>query len=110
MQASRGLAVGRLLHVLHDLALVPNMIAGGDDADALLEEFFGDLRGDTKSPGGIFAIGNDEIDAMLVDNFGEVLLDHGAARPAKDVADEQNAHVRPLQNYDGITRSLSYWS
>ena len=109
-EASRRLAVGRLLHVLHDLALVPDVIAGGDDADPLLEEFFGDLRRDAKSSGGIFAIGNDEIDAMLVDNFGQVLLDHGAARPAKDVADKQNAHVRPLQNYDGITRLTSYWS
>ena len=69
-QASRGLAVGRLLHVFHDLALVPDVIAGGDDADPLLEEFFGDLRGDTKTSSSIFAIGNDEIDVMLVDNFG----------------------------------------
>ena len=109
-QASRRLAVGRLLHVFHDLALVPDMIAGGDYADPLLEEFFGDLRSDAKSSGGIFAIGNDEINVMLVDNFVQVLLNHGAARPAKDVADKQNAHVRPLQNYDGITRLTSYWS
>src|SRR5208283_5438479 len=57
-QASRQrtfVAVGRI-HVLDDLALVPDVVAGGDDIDAELEQLFGNLRSDPEAAGGILTI------------------------------------------------------
>src|SRR5579883_351653 len=102
-----GIAVGGLLHVIDNLALIPHVISCGDDTDALLEKLFCDLGCNSKTPGSIFPIRDDQIDPVLSDNLAQVLLDHGPARSAEDVSDKQNAHERPLEKYDGNTCELA---
>ena len=48
--------------VRDDLALVPDMIAGGDDVDAGGVELLADLVGDAEAVRGVLAIGDDKIE------------------------------------------------
>ena len=60
----------RHLEVFDDLALVPDVIAGGHDVDPEIEQLVRELRSDAEPGGGIFAVGNDQIDGILLDEFG----------------------------------------
>ena len=53
------------LEVVDDLALVPDVVSGGDDVDAELEEFLGQRRSDAEAGRRVFAVRDDEIDAAL---------------------------------------------
>ena len=75
----RGLIAVGGVHVLDDLALVPDVIAGGDDVDAEFEQLLGDLRSDAEAAGGVFAVGDGEIDAVLLLQFRQALVNDGAA-------------------------------
>ena len=48
--------------VRHDLFLIPDVIAGGQDIDSPIEQFIGNLGRDAKPAGGILAVQNREID------------------------------------------------
>jgi len=48
------------LKKIDDLTFVPDVIAGGDDVDIQLEEFFGERGSDSETGGRIFAVGDDE--------------------------------------------------
>ena len=51
------------LKVVEDLSLVPDVIAGGDDVDIQFKKFLGESGSNAEASGGIFAVGDDEIDA-----------------------------------------------
>src|SRR5581483_3424820 len=88
-----GVAVGRL-EVVDNLALVPDVVAGRDDLNAHFKKFFSKGGSDTETGGSVFAIGYDQIDAVLLHQPRQALADDGASRPSKDVADEENAHSK----------------
>ena len=67
------------------------MIAGGDDIDAKLEEFFRDLRRDAEAAGRVLAVGDRQVDAILFLQLGKPLMNDGATGPGEDVAYEENA-------------------
>ena len=73
----RLISVGRV-HVVDDLALVPDVIAGGDDINAEFEQLFGYLRCDAEAAGGVFAVGDGEVDAVLLLQFRQTLVNDGA--------------------------------
>jgi hypothetical protein len=79
-------------HVLEDLFLVPDVVAGGDDVRAEVEELFGDAGRDAEAAGGVFAVHDEEVDGVGLDELGEVFADDVAAGRAEDVADEENVH------------------
>jgi predicted ThiF/HesA family dinucleotide-utilizing enzyme len=68
------------------------VIAGGDYIDAKLEEFAGNGGCDTVASGGVFAIGDDEVEAMAVAQDGHEATDGAATGFADDVANEQDFH------------------
>ena len=90
--AARGRPLPLALQVVDDLALVPDVIAGGEDVDAEVEKLVDDLRSDAEAAGGVFAVGDNQVDAVLL------LTSRADARwtmvrpgPSEDVADEENA-------------------
>ena len=48
-----------------DVALVPDMVAGGDAVDAGIVQLGADLGGDAEARGGVLAVDDDEIEAEL---------------------------------------------
>ena len=58
-------AVGRL-KVVNNLAFVPDVVAGGHHVDAEIEEFFGERRRDAEAGRGVFAVGDYQIDGVLL--------------------------------------------
>src|SRR5215510_2110092 len=87
--AGAGIPVGRI-EVLDDLALVPDVVPGGQHVTAQIEEVFGDGRGQTKSAGSIFRIGDHQIDLVGLDQMRHMVVDDLASSAAEDVADEEN--------------------
>ena len=48
-----------------ELALVPDVVAGGDEVDAGREHLVGGLLREPEAAGGVFAVGDHEIDVVL---------------------------------------------
>jgi hypothetical protein len=88
-------------HVLDDLFFVPDVVAGGDDVGAEVEEFFGDGGCDAEAAGGVFAVDDKEIDGVSLEDVGEVLAYDVAAGRSEDVADEENVHLWILARAGG---------
>ncbi len=81
---------GHRVHVVDQLALVPDVVAGGEHVCAQLEQVFGDLRSDAETAGGVFSVDDDQIDGMGGAHMPDVLADNPAACTAENVADEKN--------------------
>ena len=77
---------------LRDFLLVPKMVAAGDDIHAGGKNFFGGPGGNPGSAGGIFAVGDDEIERVLFTESGQEFPDGSPAGLAHDVADEEQFH------------------
>ena len=71
------------------LALVPDVVAGGHAIGAGREQLLQDLFGDAEAAGGVLAVDDDEVEAMLCDQAGELRCDRGAAGTPDDVAEEE---------------------
>jgi len=105
--ATADVRVGRDGHVFEDLFFVPDVVAGGDDVGAEIEEFFCDGRGDAEAAGGVFAVDDEEIDGVGLDDMGQVFADDVAAGGAKDVADEEYIHCEILHGSNALKRRWS---
>jgi hypothetical protein len=66
------------------------VVAGRDDVDAGGEEGLGGRFGQAHATGEVLAVGGDEVDAALVAQCRQQLLDGQPAGLADDVADEQD--------------------
>lgn len=88
--------VGRDGHVLEDLALVPDVVAGRDDVGAHVEDLFGDGRGDAKASGSVLAVDDEEVDGVCLKDVRKVLVYDMAAGGAEDVADKKDVHLKIL--------------
>lgn len=80
----------RHLKVFDNLALVPDMITGGHHVDPEIEQFFRQGRRDSEPCRGIFAIGNHQIDGVLLAEFRQPVLYDRSSRTAKNVTDKKN--------------------
>ncbi len=80
------------IHVRHHVLVVPDVVAGGDDVDAGVEQLFGHLGRDAETGGGVLAVANDEINLVFIPEAGQVFLNGLPAGPSNDVADHQDAH------------------
>ena len=91
--AAAGVGVGGDGHVFEDLFFVPDVVAGGDDVGAEVEEFFGDGGGDAEAAGGVFAVDDEEVDGVGFEDVGKVLAYDVAAGGSEDIADKENVHL-----------------
>ena len=82
------LSAGDGVQVVDQLALVPDVVAGGQHVRAQIEELFGDLRRQAKAAGGVFRIDDGQLDVVRLAQVADVLAHDPAPRAAEDVADE----------------------
>jgi hypothetical protein len=82
-------AIGHL-KIFDDLAFIPDVIAGGHDIDAEIEEFFGERGSDSEASGGVFAVSDDEIDGVLAPEFGQAIFYDRSSGTAENVTDKKN--------------------
>jgi hypothetical protein len=83
----------------NDFPLIPDMVAGGDDMRSKIEEFPGDIHGQSETGGSVFPIDHDEVDRM---HIHEAVKPPGKGQPAgaaNDISDEKN-----FQRIDSVTR------
>src|SRR5216683_4433489 len=90
--AAADVGVGGHGHVLKDLFLIPDVVAGGDDVGAKVEELLRDGGGDAEAAGGVLAIDDEEVDGVGVEDVGQVFADDVPAGGAEDIADEKDIH------------------
>jgi hypothetical protein len=69
------------------------VIAAGEDFDPAGEQFLGDARRDAEAGGGIFAVGDAEINFALGKDVREPVVNDLAAGRADDVADKQDFQI-----------------
>jgi hypothetical protein len=53
------------LEIIDDFALIPDVVAGGDDVDVEIEQFLSERGCDAEAGGRVLAVGNDEIDGVI---------------------------------------------
>ena len=75
------------------------MIAGGDDVRAEIEELFSDGGREAEAAGGVFAVDDEEVDGVGLEQVGEVLMHDVAACGAEDIAYKQNLHWTSLYGW-----------
>ena len=78
-----------LVEIAAKLALVPDVVAAGDEVDARGEHLVGGLLGQPEAAGGVFAVGDDRVDPMLFAREGQMFLQCFTTRRPHDVADDQ---------------------
>ncbi len=91
-------------HVLEDLFFVPDVVSGGDDMGAHVEDFFSDGGCEAEASGGVFSVDDEEFDGVGFEDVREMFAYDVAAGGAKDIADKENVHKK-----DAITRDTRVW-
>jgi hypothetical protein len=95
--------VGGDVNVLEDLLFVPYVVTSGDYLSAEVEELFSDGRRQAEPTGGVFAIDDEEIDGVGLQQVGQVLVHNVPAGGPKYVAYKQNLHCMSL--YGSLIRT-----
>jgi hypothetical protein len=72
------------------------MVAAGDDVHARRENFPGGLGRYAGAAGGVFAVGDDEVEAVLFPKFGQKFRDRAPAGLSDNVTDEEQFHGASL--------------
>ena len=76
-------------------ALVPDMVAGGDDIGAGSDGLAKDLFGDAEAAGGVLAIDDDEVEFEVGDQARQLFPHRRASRFADHVTEEEKSHMIP---------------
>ena len=84
---------GVAVDVIDDLALVPDVVAAGDNVGAGGIERLADLVGDAEAMGRVFTVDDDEIKLQAASKIGQVFVDHPPPRLSHHVAANQYFHV-----------------
>ena len=74
--------------VVIDLALIPNVIAGGDDIHAIAEDFVSKLGSNAESAGCILAVGDCQVDILSGNQSREMFRNQAASYGRENIADE----------------------
>jgi hypothetical protein len=84
-------AVGTV-EVRIDVPVAVDVVAGRDHVDAGVEDLASGLLGDPEPPGGVLAVGDHQVGVEALAQLGHREGEAVAARPAADVADEEDYH------------------
>lgn len=101
--AAANVRVGGDGHIFEDLFFVPDVVAGGDDVGAEVEELVGDGGCEAEAAGCVFAIDDEEIDGIGFEDVGEMFTDDVAAGGAEDIADKEDIHWKSLHGCNRAT-------
>jgi len=77
---------------LNHLLLIPQMVAAGDHINSRSEDFLGGSRCYAGTARSIFAVSHDQIQGLLLAQFGNQFAYDTPARLANDVPDEEQFH------------------
>ena len=69
--------------VVERFLLVPDVIAGRHHVDAPVEQLVADLARDAEAGGGVLGVGDDEVDAVVVDDAGAGRAGRARARACR---------------------------
>src|SRR5579859_2931204 len=83
------------------------MVAAGNDVHAGEENFPGGFGRDAGAAGGVFTIGNDEIERVFFAEFGQEFLDRAPAGLPHDIANEEQFHGLNLTTKNTKEQSLA---
>src|SRR5437870_279993 len=72
------------------LALVPDVVAAGQDVDSQVEQVVGDLRGEPEPAGRVLAIRNHQVDRMVSPELGDQAGDRLTPRTPDDISNGQD--------------------
>ena len=75
--------------IIVDLALVPDVIAAGQDVETVSEQVLGELRSNAESARGVFRIGDRQIDFFRRNDLFEMPRDKVPADGAENIADKK---------------------
>src|SRR5450432_621044 len=91
--AAGGVGVGRL-EILHNLALVPDVIAGGEHVAAEVKKLVGDLGSEPEAARGVFRVGDNKVNLVSFHYVREMVMDDFAPGTTEDVTDKENLHKK----------------
>ena len=94
-EVRRAQDAGIALDIGDDFALVPDVIAGGQDIDFGVVKFAAETFGQAASRSSVLGIDDDQIDRKLTAQGRHVLFDGLTARPSNDVPTKQDVHTAP---------------
>ena len=77
---------------IENLLAIPDVIAAGENFDAGGQQFLDEPRRDAETRGGVFAVGDHQVQLLARDQIRDALDDDAPSRRAYDVSDEKNAH------------------
>src|SRR5208283_1894947 len=97
--AAARVRVGGDGHVLEDFFLVPDVVAGGDDMRAHVEDLLGNRGRYAKAAGGVLAVDDEEIDGVGLHDVRQMIADDAAAGRANDVPYKKGIHTRRLARW-----------
>ena len=75
--------------VIVNFALVPDMIAGGQDVEPVAEQILGQLRRDPESARGIFRVGDRQMNVFRRDDVFQMPRDEVPADGAENITDKK---------------------
>ena len=82
-----------VLQQFQDFLLIPQMVAGSDGVHSVGKEIGGDVGSDPVAAGGIFAIGDDDVQPVNFAQLGQQFLDGAAPGAPDNVPDKQYFHA-----------------
>ena len=62
-----------MIEATDEIGAIPDVVAGGDDVDAVSVELLDDVVRYAETAGGIFAVGDAQVDGALLDQTGNTL-------------------------------------
>ena len=80
------------LQVIENLALVPDVVAGGEHIRADFEEFLGDGRRDAEPSGGILGVGDGQVDPVGGDDVLQMVGSDAPPGRCENIPHEKNVH------------------
>lgn len=78
------------LHIFDDFALVPHVVASGEDVGAVIEKLVRNARREAKPAGRIFSIDHHQVNRPLLYERCKMFADNTPPRLAKNVTYKQN--------------------
>ena len=95
-----------LADMANDVALVEDVVAGGDQVGAGGIEFPADLRRDAEAAGGVLAIDDRDVETQIGSQPRQRLDQQPASGAADDVAAVEDPHRPPPRHHEAVQRAL----
>ncbi len=90
--------------IIVDLALIPDVIAAGEHVQAVAEQLIGELRRDAEAAGGVFGVGDGQIDFFGGDDVAQMAGNHAAPGGGENIANKKKIGQRDELSKERTTK------